>query len=527
MGDALSTREGLVAAALALMGDGSRLTSAERAAASASLPTVPRSVIQDLREQIADGGDPLGEAFCSLFSPADRRPAGATYTPPAVVAAMLGWAEDGPAPVRVVDPGAGSGRFSLSAARSFPQAELVAVENDPLAALLLRANLAIQGAKHATVVVDDYRRVALPPRDGRTLFVGNPPYVRHHQISPDWKRWLTTTAKSMGHTASQLAGLHVHFFLATVSQGASGDLGVFITSAEWLDVNYGALVRQLALDGLGVRSLQVITPEARVFDDAQTTAVITCFELGAKPASVRLKRVKKVDDLRRLQGGQPVRRERLAEARRWTPLLRSARAVPEGYVELGEFVHVHRGAVTGANRVWVVDPEAVDLPSSVLAASVTRARELIAAEGVLSDDRRLRAVVDLPPDLDELNEHDRPRVARFLRQARRLGAHEGYIARHRSAWWAVGLREPAPLLATYMARRVPAIVRNLVAARHINIAHGLYPRGKMSDAELARLAQAIRETVTLGHGRTYAGGLTKFEPRELERLLVPNVLEPA
>jgi adenine-specific DNA-methyltransferase len=28
--------------------------------------------------------------------------------------------------------------------------------------------------------------------------------------------------------------------------------------------------------------------------------------------------------------------------------------------------------------------------------------------------------------------------------------------------------------------------------------------------------------VRLDEGRTYAGGLTKFEPREMERLLVPD-----
>jgi len=75
--------------------------------------------------------------------------------------------------------------------------------------------------------------------DGRTLYIGNPPYVRHHQIDPAWKRWLLKTAAARGHHASGLAGLHIHFFLATAEHGSPGDAGVFITSAEWLDVNYG------------------------------------------------------------------------------------------------------------------------------------------------------------------------------------------------------------------------------------------------------------------------------------------------
>jgi len=323
--------------------------------------------------------------------------------------------------------------------------------------------------------------------------------------------------------ASQLAGLHVHFFLATLTHAKAGDRGAFITSAEWLDVNYGALVRHLLLDGLGGRAIHVLDPEAQPFEDAQTTAAITCFEVGSKPRSLRLRRVKSVSDLGSLSGGQAVQRRRLAEARRWTPLLRGAGKVPDGHIELGEVCRVHRGAVTGANSVWVVDPSRITLPDRVLFRSVTRARELFAAGDRLAHAGALRAVVDIPADLDELERDELRPVERFLAAAKRLGAHEGYIARHRRAWWSVGLRTPAPLLATYMARRPPAIVRNLADARHINIAHGIYPRAALSDDALDRIASALRGSVGVEHGRTYAGGLTKFEPKEMERLLIPDL----
>jgi hypothetical protein len=73
-----------------------------------------------------------------------------------------------------------------------------------------------------------------------------------------------------------------------------------------------------------------------------------------------------------------------------------------------------------------------------------------------------------------------------------------------------------------MARRPPAFVRNLAGARHINIAHGIYPRDPLPPAVLDALARHLAATTSLHQGRTYAGGLTKFEPREMERLLVPG-----
>ena len=44
----------------------------------------------------------------------------------------------------------------------------------------------------------------------------------------------------------------------------------------------------------------------------------------------------------------------------------------------------------------------------------------------------------------------------------------------------------------------------------------------MSDVLLDRLADRLRAEVTLAQGRTYAGGLVKFEPREMERIPVPG-----
>jgi hypothetical protein len=74
-----------------------------------------------------------------------------------------------------------------------------------------------------------------------------------------------------------------------------------------------------------------------------------------------------------------------------------------------------------------------------------------------------------------------------------------------------------------MARQAPAIVRNIADAHHINIAHGLYPREPLGHGLLDLLADALRASITVGDGRTYAGGLTKFEPREMERLMIPDV----
>lgn len=519
----LQTIGDIVGAARAIL-ERRGITAQERQLAGTSFGAdAARALRAEVSSGVRRGEDPLGDAFCVARSAEDRRPLGQTYTPAPVIAAMAGWAAEHGTPQRIVDPGAGSGRYVLAAARRFQEAHIVAADIDPVATLMLRANVSAAGLTNRVKVVQgDYRALRLPRIKGSTLFIGNPPYVRHHQIDPEWKRWLLDTASARGLVASGLAGLHVHFFLATAQHARPGDYGTFITSAEWLDVNYGRLARNLFTGSLGLQSLHVLEPEAQVFADAATTASIACFTVGEQPASVRVRRVESVGELGRLGKGRDVARARLVETNRWSALTRATPKLPEGYIELGELCRVHRGTVTGANDVWVARG-AVDLPDRVLYRSVTKARDLFAAGDRLTSNAELRRVIDLPADLSIFEDEDRHRIEQFLRAAKSRKADQGYVARNRRAWWSVGLREPAPVLATYMARRPPAFVRNDTAARHINIAHGLYPRQPLPDAVLDALAQHLRGAVSLAQGRTYAGGLTKFEPKEMERLPIPSL----
>lgn len=222
-----------------------------------------------------------------------------------------------------------------------------------------------------------------------------------------------------------------------------------------------------------------------------------------------------------LSNGKAVSWSKLEKAHRWTSIIKPAAKPPAGYIELGELCRVHRGQVTGGNDVWIAGAYPGELPEEFLFPAVTKARELLSAGMILRSADRLRRVIDLPVDIDTLASEDRRRIDRFLKWAKGQGAHKSYIASTRRAWWSVQLRAPAPILCTYMARRPPAFVHNLCGARHVNIAHGLYPRERMADADLLALITYLSSQVRTDSGRTYAGGLTKFEPKELERILIP------
>ena len=520
----IQTESQLAALAGALLGDLKGLSAAECRLLKKTV-TPSEDDVASARALIAAGEDPLGEMFCQIRSAVSRRDAGATYTPGAIVSAMIAWAsEEAQVPARIVDPGCGSGRFLIAAAKRFPRAKLVGIEIDPLAALLVRANAEVLGfAKRLDLRLEDFRTVELKPIKGPTLFIGNPPYVRHHDIAERWKKWFGESADALGFSASKLAGLHIHFFMRTRQLGRPGDFGAYITAAEWLDVNYGSVLRQMLGDGLGGTSLHVINPTAQPFADAMTTAAIACFRVGNRPDDFSIRAVDSLDELAPLSVGRSLPWSEFEQSAKWTSFTRTVPPRPAGFMEIGELFRVHRGQVTGNNSVWVAGEAAQGLPSRFLLPAVTRARELLVNAAVLSSAKNLRRVVCLPASLEDLDAAERQAVDQFIKWAKRQGAHLSYVAGQRRVWWAVSYKDPAPILATYMARRAPHFVRNAARARHLNIAHGLYPRERMSRESLDQIVGFLQTYATTEGGRTYAGGLVKFEPGEMERIAIPRL----
>lgn len=484
-----------------------------------------RQVINAVEQLVRVGHDPLGDAFLSLRSPEKRRDLGAVYTPEFIVRSMMQWAASIATPARIIDPGTGSGRFAIAAAKAFPDASIVACDVDPLALLLLRANAKIlnfQNRLEAKLV--DFRFLDLPKVAGPTLYIGNPPYVRHHKIDQASKNWFVATARSLGFKASKLAGLHVYFFLRTRQIAQPGDYGAYITSAEWMDVNYGSVMREMLADGLGGRSLHVFPADGMPFQGTMTTGAITTFTVGKRPENFTVQQIDNLAELQKLEHGKKISWETIQSSPRWTQLFYPPTEANGDMVKLGELFRVHRGTVTGNNRVFIEGRYDGEIPERFLRPAVTRALDLLSAEGELSPSRvsNLKRVIDIPAALEGLNDKETEQVDRFLEWARSQGAADSYTARARKSWWSVGLRQSASILCTYMGRRPPAFVFNQIMAPHINIAHGLYPRQPMSDELLQRYAQFLSRNVSVKQGRTYAGGLVKFEPKELENIYIPR-----
>jgi SAM-dependent methyltransferase len=519
---------------------------AELVSKALRLPQPSEKHLKSIRSLIVQNRDPLGQAICSVRSSEERRGLGMVYTPPEIVGPMVRWVLE-QRPVRVVDAGCGSGRFTTSVCLMNPDVQVIAVDVDPLATLVCRANAAVIGARKVRVLQDDYTKLDLPTASGRTAFVGNPPYVRHHMIPCSAKARACQIAESLHLSMSQLAGLHVHFYLSTARYSRLGDVGCFVTSAEWLDVGYGEVLRRLLTERFAVEALHLIDPTSRPFTDAMTTALITSFRVGAASPLVRLRVVTEASELKELdQTTLAVPRSELARTSRWRAVIEEAsttrqlqaspaglrassiRCLRDDMVPLGSLLRVRRGVATGCNSFFVMtQTEACERGlTSFSRQAVTSAKEIFNSGGVIRAGKQRKVLIDLPACLDSRH----PGIARimaYVAEGEREAVHRRYLCAHRNPWWALRIPEAPPVLATYMARQAPVFALNPDGLVPLNIAHGLYPRIALEDDELAALVYYLNwaRGSFRGEGRTYHGGLEKFEPREMEALLIPPLPE--
>lgn len=466
-------------------------------------------VVESVRTLILQGGDPLGDAYMMVNDAGVRRTSGSVYTPYPIVKSMVQWSSTQITPGRVVDCGCGSGRFSLMAARAFPNATIVAIDISPIATLMCKANAAAAGVT-ITVLRGNFTQVRIPSANGQpTLWIGNPPYVRHHGLTQSQKAWFLDTLEKLGVRGTGLAGLHAHFAASIANQFSDSDVGCLLMSAEWMDTNYGMAIRDILCKKLAVTYLNTYDKTIELFANTMSSAVVVGFAKHNPGGMVNT-------------NGKAVPLSDYAGSSRWSDVVSGKRnaKLGDGFVRLGDYARVHRGVATGKNSFWIRRPGEVS--EQLCTPVVSRARELAGNNPACRNVSSLWRLVTLPADLSSLPDELHEEAQGIIREGLKNSIDEGFVASHRKNWWSIKAPEPPAIMMTYMARHAPTFVVNSDRLGMLNVIHGIYPTVELSERAVAKLAEYLNSNVDISDGRMYSGGLAKFEPREVERLVVPS-----
>ncbi len=445
--------------------------------------------------------------------------------------------------IRFLEPSLGTGAFYSALLHQIGRKHVDAAYGVELDPRFVRAACQLWEASGLQVEQADFTKLQEPTNGDRyNLILANPPYVRHHHLSPQDKVRLQKAGQAQTSAkVSGLTGLYVYFMLLAHPWMSEGAIAAWLVPTEWMDVNYGQALRSYLTSKVSLIRVHRFNANDIQFGDALVSSSVIFLRNSSPPSDHKIEFTS--SELLEPQKRELVPLRTLQNSRKWSPLFNPdkgrSRKSPQKDVALGDLVKVSRGIATGSNKYFIKtrdEFESLGIPDQFLRPVLPSSRYLDCPVIEAEDDGyptlpQSLALLDCDLLFDELMT-DYPRLATYLDSEEGRKVRQGYLASRRTPWYSQEKRKPAPIVATYMGRgRQGAdpfrFFWNKSDAIGTNVYLLLYPKGELAKlimnqpekAGLIRDFLASRTKDELARqGRVYGGGLHKLEPKELERL---------
>lgn len=471
------------------------------------------------------------------------RKKGQFWTPDWTADIMVAYVLQGK-PSRLLDPSLGQGVF-FRAAKRYAQSHdfdltLFGRDIDPEV---------IGQARMSGLDAGDLRNVEMrdfvldPPSELFPAIIANPPYIRHHRVSPAQKEHLREFArKATGRHIDGRAGLHVYFLIRALQTLAPEGRLAYIVSADICEGVFAHALWQWICSQYRLDAVIAFASEATPFPDVDTNALVFLIR-NARPVS-DFDWVKCLDrDSRELTAlvsgrqrknykGIQVHRRLLSEALA-TGLSRPPSDDAKHQCTLGDFASVMRGIVTGDNNFFFMTSaraKELGIPDTLLVKAVGRMRDV---QGEYFDPEDLRRLEHKGRPTRLLNVNGLPfdklpvLVQKYLEDGEKSGLPNKTLIKTRRPWYRMEIRKIPPILFAYLGRRSARFIRNRADVVPLTCLLCVYPRHS-SPEFIEHLWKVLSNPETISNlkkvGKSYGGDAIKVEPRALERLPLPDTL---
>ena len=485
----------------------------------------------------------------SSSSVQNRRNFASFYTPPEVAQILMDWAITD-ASTTVLDPSFGGCAFLYAALETLrrmgnpaPGRQIYGVDIDSDAQLHLK-RLLLAGAMPEQFVIEDFFNIA-PGYFGDSLFgavVGNPPYIRYHDIPDEAQERAVVRLKSFNIQISGRASYWAFFLLYSMQFLRRGGRLAMVLPGAFLHTDYSTQVRELLIQYFEQVTIYLL--QERIFDDTDEESVLVC-AAGAREShrTLRIGAVTRAEDLEQAFEDMKSSTRPLDSAQGDGGWLRAliepeALALYDQLVEspnvirMGEWIKTRIGVVTGNNEFFILSPaeqEQRSIPDDYLVPIIRRSVHLT---GLWVRDQDLQFLAEngskfllLAPNQVESK---LPKSLReYIQYGQEIGISKARKCRERQPWYVVPHTFVPPAFMPCMSAAWPRLVVN--QSRYTctnNILRLLWKQERPAEdwlrlalGTLSTLSQLSAELV----GRSYGGGVLKLEPKELARLAVPLV----
>lgn len=467
------------------------------------------------------------------------RDKGQFWTPDWVAEAMVAYVAQGAN--MVFDPGVGKGVFYTALKKLNRKAKFYGTDID----LSIIEEAKSEGVfdENCELEVRDF--ILNPPQKLFKAIVANPPYIRHHRLSPEIKNHFHSIClRTLGYTLDGRAGLHIYFLIQALNLLEKGGRLAFIMPADTCEGVFAKklwswISKKFCIDG-------VITFEhkATPFPGVDTNTII--FLIRNVEPRTKIKWVKclepyNVELAEFLGNGLKVVRflslkihERSLNEAIGAGLSRPPRENHQSdELILGDFARVMRGVATGANEFFFLTKERTQelgIPNEFLLPAVGRTRDVegncITQDTVIKLEKKERPTLLFFPNGSTWK--DMPQSVRdYILEGEKMGLAKHALISTRQPWYKMEVREIPTFLFAYLGRRNARFIKNDAGIIPLTGFLCVYPLSN-DKGYIEKLWAILQHPNTISNlqwvGKSYGSGAIKVEPRSLERLPIDSGL---
>ncbi|MDR1896413.1 MAG: N-6 DNA methylase [Prevotellaceae bacterium] len=453
------------------------------------------------------------------------------FTPVPVAELMVKWLLGNKNLKTVLEPAFGLGVFSRVLLRQKNDIQITGFEVD--ATIFEKSKIHFATAENIDLLLQDYMY-----NDWQNKYDGiicNPPYFKFHDY--DNKNILREIETHLNCKLNGFTNLYTLFLLKSLHQLKPDGRCAYIIPSEFLNSDYGKLVKHYLIRTGSLRHIIVVDFEENVFDDALTTAsIILCANdnLTDKVQFGNLRSINDLSDTEQLISEYPKLRNiintfhfsELNPDIKWKAYYQKQNGHKfKNLVPFSTYAKVVRGIATGANDYFTFNlskAKEYAIDERFLLPGICRATDVKESFFTQSNFEKLRSDDKNIFLLNAVKTNDE-NVIKYIKKGEKEQIDKKYLTASRKPWFSLENRPPAPVWVSVFNRTGLRFIRNEANISNLTTFHCIYPNqsqlfsGINIDLLFAYLLTDTARQIFEDNSREYGNGLQKFEPNDINK----------
>lgn len=363
----------------------------------------------------------------------------------------------------------------------------------------------------------------------------NPPYFKFHDY--DNKNILKEIETNLKCKLNGFTNLYTLFLLKSIHQLSKNGRCAYIIPSEFLNSDYGKLVKTYLIKSKTLRHIIVIDFEENVFDDALTTASIILCANDNLTDKVQFSNIQSLKDLSKIdeiitkypdfsETEQTYSFTELNPEIKWKAYYQKQNSIKfKNLVPFSTYAKVVRGIATGSNEYFTFNlskAKEFNIDEQYLLPCICSAKDAKTSFFTKQDFEELKNN-NKSVFLFNAQNSTEESVEKYIKKGENEEINKRFLTASRTPWYSLENRKPAPIWVSVFNRSGLRFIRNEANISNLTSYHCIYPKQTSLFSEIdidllfAYLLTDTAKQIFEDNSRQYGNGLQKFEPNDLNK----------